>query len=236
MENNFLSPVLAPSKNDFHRQLDLYRQTMPFKQEYIGMNNPYDRTVIRNQLDYDRYLREKLFHDLCEKAAEEELQHRTLLLQANAARRVKKSVWSAVFIGFLILAIIVPASVTSSRNSGYKDGVTVGYEQGHSVGYEEGASSGESTGFAKGSDAGYKRGYSAGYSAGYKGRDLSSSSKSTAGLVLPNLKEDVVYITATGSKYHRSNCSYLANSKYETTLSSAKSSGYEPCSRCNPPK
>ena len=45
----------------------------------------------------------------------------------------------------------------------------------------------------------------------------------------------VVYVTRTGSKYHRYGCSYL-KSCIETTLSSAKSSGYSACSRCNPPR
>lgn len=45
----------------------------------------------------------------------------------------------------------------------------------------------------------------------------------------------VVYVTRTGSKYHRYGCSYL-KSCIKTTLSSAKSSGYSACSRCNPPR
>lgn len=45
-----------------------------------------------------------------------------------------------------------------------------------------------------------------------------------------------VYITATGTKYHLSTCSYLASSKIAISLSSAKAQGYTPCSICNPPK
>lgn len=43
----------------------------------------------------------------------------------------------------------------------------------------------------------------------------------------------VVYITDSGNKYHRANCSYLKKSKHEISLSDAISQGYEPCSRCN---
>lgn len=43
-----------------------------------------------------------------------------------------------------------------------------------------------------------------------------------------------VYITKTGSKYHRGSCSYLKKSKIEISLDSAIAQGYEPCSRCNP--
>ena len=45
----------------------------------------------------------------------------------------------------------------------------------------------------------------------------------------------VVYITRTGAKYHTGSCSYLRQSKIETTLGSAVSRGYGPCSRCRPP-
>ena len=47
--------------------------------------------------------------------------------------------------------------------------------------------------------------------------------------------EITVYITNTGSKYHRSTCRYLSDSKIETTLSNAIASNYEPCGTCHPP-
>ena len=43
-----------------------------------------------------------------------------------------------------------------------------------------------------------------------------------------------VYITRTGSKYHRGSCSYLRNSRISISRSNAIAQGYEPCSRCNP--
>ncbi len=50
-----------------------------------------------------------------------------------------------------------------------------------------------------------------------------------------NAKKSVtyVYITETGSKYHRANCRYLWNSKIKISKSSAKKN-YTPCSVCNP--
>lgn len=44
----------------------------------------------------------------------------------------------------------------------------------------------------------------------------------------------VVYITHTGSKYHRSSCSYLDKSKIAIDKDDAINEGYEPCSKCNP--
>lgn len=55
---------------------------------------------------------------------------------------------------------------------------------------------------------------------------------------LDNTKDStsiIVYVTDTGSKYHRSGCSYL-RSKNPITLEKAISQGYGACSRCNPPK
>lgn len=44
-----------------------------------------------------------------------------------------------------------------------------------------------------------------------------------------------VYVTKTGEKYHTSGCQYLRKSKISISLQDAVSSGYEPCSKCNPP-
>ena len=47
--------------------------------------------------------------------------------------------------------------------------------------------------------------------------------------------KSTVYITETGTKYHKEGCSYLKKSKIKTTLKDAKDKGLEPCSRCKPP-
>lgn len=47
--------------------------------------------------------------------------------------------------------------------------------------------------------------------------------------------EVIVYITDTGTKYHRGSCRHLKKSKIETTLEKAKAQGYEPCGTCDPP-
>lgn len=43
-----------------------------------------------------------------------------------------------------------------------------------------------------------------------------------------------VYITDTGSKYHRDGCRYLSRSKHEISKSDAQSRGYDACSVCRP--
>lgn len=50
-----------------------------------------------------------------------------------------------------------------------------------------------------------------------------------------NTEEKMVYITKTGEKYHREDCSYLKNGVEKISLSEAKERGYEPCKKCEPP-
>ena len=48
-------------------------------------------------------------------------------------------------------------------------------------------------------------------------------------------EDTTVYITRTGSKYHRGGCRYLKRSKIPMSLKDAVSSGYAPCKVCSPP-
>lgn len=55
------------------------------------------------------------------------------------------------------------------------------------------------------------------------------------GEVKPQSEEIIVYITKTGSKYHRAGCKHLKKSSIPITLEEAKERGYTPCKVCNPP-
>jgi micrococcal nuclease len=48
-------------------------------------------------------------------------------------------------------------------------------------------------------------------------------------------REDRVFTTSTGSRYHREKCSSLRNSKIGITLEEAVRRGLKPCEICNPP-
>lgn len=48
------------------------------------------------------------------------------------------------------------------------------------------------------------------------------------------IKNDTVYITNTGSKYHRDGCSTLSKSCIPISRSDAISAGYDPCGICHP--
>lgn len=78
--------------------------------------------------------------------------------------------------------------------------------------------------------------------------EISASSKPTESPKAPNsgnnvpsdseaqtdFKEQTVYITKTGEKYHRSGCRYLKKSKISVSLEDAVASGYSPCKVCKP--
>ena len=53
---------------------------------------------------------------------------------------------------------------------------------------------------------------------------------------LAQTKEQVVYITRTGKKYHTATCRYLSHSKIPVSLKDAQANGYAPCSVCHPPR
>lgn len=46
--------------------------------------------------------------------------------------------------------------------------------------------------------------------------------------------ETIVYVTKSGTKYHRDGCGYLKKSKIPISLEDAEAKGYTPCSKCNP--
>ena len=61
--------------------------------------------------------------------------------------------------------------------------------------------------------------------------------RGTASASAPSLAEsypeqDIVYVTKSGTKYHKDGCSYLSSSKRPISLEQAIEEGLEPCSRC----
>ena len=67
---------------------------------------------------------------------------------------------------------------------------------------------------------------------------LYSDSETTSSESILENDEDsvIVYVTQYGKKYHSYGCASLWNSCYELPLEDAVSQGYEPCSRCSPPR
>ena len=67
------------------------------------------------------------------------------------------------------------------------------------------------------------------------GSSYSSSDSSYSSSDTGDKQTTTVYVTNTGSKYHRSGCQYLSKSKIPISLSDAKSEGYGACKKCHPP-
>lgn len=63
---------------------------------------------------------------------------------------------------------------------------------------------------------------------------LENAEKTTTGTHDSTENSETVYITSKGKKFHRAGCRYLKNSSEAISRSSAISSGYSPCSVCNP--
>ena len=139
-----------------------------------------------------------------------------------------------LFVG-LLLCFIIALSLFDFDVSEMMSavGITSRYDAGYEAGYL--------AGLEDGTDSGYKKGYHAGFSAGqnsikdlYAAKELAKELSSNASKSLSSSSSSVttyVYITNTGSKSHKANCSYLKSSN-KISLNDAKAWGYEPCSRC----
>lgn len=69
----------------------------------------------------------------------------------------------------------------------------------------------------------YKQGYNTGYNKEYEDNQPRGSDSSP-----------IVYVTKSGTKYHKEKCDYLANSSVEISREQAENKGYSPCSKCRP--
>lgn len=141
---------------------------------------------------------------------------------------------------FVVSALLIVAAFIGGFACGKNTGYDEGWDKGYDGGYDVGHSDGYSTGYDKGKKSGYSSGYSTGYSKGLSAGERTAvsttpgESYTTSNGLTVTFTDPIVYVTNTGNKYHRSWCSYLQSS-HAISLSTAKSSGYTPCSRCSPP-
>ncbi len=120
---------------------------------------------------------------------------------------------------------------------GFDAGYSEGYEDGETAGYEEGFEKGRSSGKTEGYDNGYAKGYKDGKAVvGANSSNIVSSAAAANSGNQSTESEPVqsltVYITETGTKYHRWGCQYLRKSCIPVSLADARSDGYTACSRC----
>lgn len=143
-------------------------------------------------------------------------------------RQYQNKLHRAIFFVIAFLGIFLFVAAPFYGDSQYADGYDKGYKEGsntgYSDGYNEGYRGGKRAGTVSGEDTGYSKGYDEGYTQGYY-VGFSDAAGVTA---------DPVYITLSGTKYHRAGCSYLNDSAVMTSRSAAIADGYTACSRCNP--
>lgn len=147
---------------------------------------------------------------------------------------------------------------SEGHDAGYEEGRSAGYEEGYQLGLKEGKSSGYNTGQQDGWLAGYEYALktskeTAQTSTTTQNKNTSTTQQKSVQTQQPQQEPAVqeaatdqptyyvdpsdgytVYVTDTGSKYHRSSCSYLKNSSHAVSLSDALACGYTACSRCKP--
>lgn len=211
-------------------EFDPYSSSSPF-----GRVAP-DKAVVREyceqirelQLEYGNQRREiaKLKDDIA--AVSTDLDNTRMLYNSarrNLNRELESSAshkrWAYISTVLLIFACVVGVlffndGFQSSYNSGYSAGYSSGRE--HTVSEQSPpASSSESSGGKRSSNSA-----------------SSSAPKASAPPSLPDSSaelSDTVYVTATGTKYHRAGCGYLKSSR-ALSLEDAIAAGYTPCSRC----
>lgn len=78
------------------------------------------------------------------------------------------------------------------------------------------------------------QGNSAAAQNGSKSGAAPQGQKETAANTHSDSASDTVYITDTGEKFHRENCSSLRDSRIAVSRQDAVNRGYEPCGRCRP--
>ena len=136
-------------------------------------------------------------------------------------------------------SVHINSDMTRAKSPVMITGFNDGHTDGHTAGYDEGLRSGKASGHAEGYQEGYNDGKSDGYDSGYQdGKNISRySSTSASGETVTLTLSRTVDVTDTGSKYHRSGCSYLNRSKHPISLTDAQNQGYSPClpSRSSPP-
>ena len=194
--------------------------------------NPYTGARITCEADYSAYVREKVFHQLCEEAArcavsgyKSSVTAEMARLKSNLSeqtRRYRRRFSFGLIAAAGALCAILFWYVPKQTDSAYQNGVESGYSDGYSVG----------------SEAGYVGGYAAGMSDGIASQKQSGNT----GTIVNNSGNDIttyqsipasttVYISNSGKIHINKSCSGM---RYYTTMTygEAVAAGYEHCRKC----
>lgn len=248
----------AVSPSEYRNAVQRDLRCSPFLPRYVGRINPFNGKRIQCEEDWIEYRRMFVLHRILREYFETQSTHLTKnfesqkqkLLQEsrlqsdsdlkaaqesfrrkNRRRFLARSLFAIVLV-LVFFFRILPNAEKEAYDAGNSEGFTTGYEDGFSsgkdAGYEGGFLEGAQAGYNEGYQDGLEKGYGEGIGDGYTIWGESSSSKSNDADA-----SKIVYVTNSGTKYHRSGCSYL-KSKRSISLSEAKRLGYTACSRCDP--
>lgn len=133
---------------------------------------------------------------------------------------IRRTSWATAAITAICTALCVFVLCMYYYNDYYKDAITSAYSDG--VRDEKSkVDDAYNNGYADGkaiADSDIKHAFEVGYE---NGRVAKSNSY-------------VVYVSISGTKYHRKECSYLKSSSMPVDVTDALNAGYTACSRCNP--
>lgn len=195
----------------------------------INANDEYRTIVFQNEATIDEQSKKITAYESTVKG----LQTDVSSWQHKAKLRPWLSAILAVIITCCIFLIGVIPSNKRAADSYALQQYDAGYSSGKSDGYTSGKSDGYDKGYAAGTDDGYKDGWQKGYESGTRRSNSVANMPKYTPPDTSTTTSDVVYVTRSGSKYHKAGCSYLKSS-YEMSRSEAIAAGYEPCSRCKP--
>ena len=247
-------------RDSFYIEVSKELSAHPYSQSFYGLVNPYTRREIFSQREYEEYIRESVFHRMCEEAVASKVSnlHAQLLSAGNDKialsrsvstykRRFRQLLAVAAALILAFFAFILPnskdAAFSLGVDVGFEDGYSSGKSDGFTAGYAEGEDFGYRDGHADGRTEGHSDGYSAGYKSGTSTRHPSTpsysqpshsqpSSPSSSGSGLRQaLPGTKVYVSNYGKIHLRSNCSGMKH--YSTmTYDAAYNAGYSHCSKC----
>lgn len=137
-----------------------------------------------------------------------------------------------ILITVLVLCTLAMIPGCRTYDDGYQAGKDSGYDIGYDVGYEMGLEEGKNNP----NTALLNQRYWQGYLDGKNNAEASEpeyNSSSSASNSTPASQSQTVVVTATGEKYHKSNC-YHVEGRIAAwySIEEARNLGYEPCLDC----
>lgn len=135
----------------------------------------------------------------------------------------------------LIVGGVIGGSWSAQRS--YNSGYNYGYSEGKEAGYQEGQSdkAAELSAYQytlEDMSNAYDHGYTRGESDALAASASTPSTSENTPADPPTKLTFTVYVTNTGSKYHRAGCQYLSKSCIPISFLDAQNQGYTACSRC----